>query len=325
MCLCYYYYIRFPYWRIRHMIKSIHKNYQAFYDMLIVTTALSNNPSPEFDKDAHKIIDFIGQAYGLNDELIKYIQKAITDELVSISTKDDVSAFINSHSYEAETEEIDSLLMAKCDALTVVESLGEVKNVNLNPDWFNYSHYKPYYPIIRYRQLALAASTGNPIANKVVAILSYLGIGVDKSDALMESAIYRLRQCVVWGDVPAIYILKHIYQVKGKKEEEKLFAELIKLVPYMNEGRTVLPKEVADKVDKKVLELFAIISSIKQDVVINEGRIYIDYSFAEVMLSEDVSYHDKLAFINRYRYQEWKEATNSSYDESKQIGFKIGD
>lgn len=304
------------------MVKIIHQNYQAFYNMLIAVTALGNNPSDQYDADAKKIINFIGKAYFLSDEVIEYCQRLILDELVTISVKEDINAFVNSHDYESEVEDIDSLLTMKCDAINVIESLSNVKNVNLNPDWFNYSHYKPYYPLIRYRQLCLAASTGNPIANKVSAIMLYLGIGVEKADT--ESAIYRFKQCLMWGDVPSIYFLKYIYQSLGKQEEE-IYNGLIKLVPYLEDGRTVLPKEASKDVSKDVLEMFAIISSIKQDIVINLERVYIDYSFAEVMISNQIDYYTKLGYINHYQEQAWKEATNSSNDPNKKVGFKLGE
>lgn len=305
------------------MIKVIHENYPAFYNMLIAVTALGNNSSPEFDKDAGKIIEFIGKAFFLDDDVIKYCKKMILDELVTISVREDINAFVNSHDYDSKPEEIDSLLMMKCDAINVVESLGNVKNVNLNPDWFNYSHYKPYYPLVRYRQLCLAASTGNPIANKVTAVMCYLGIGVEKKD--VDSAVYRLKQCLMWGDMSSIYFLKLINASRNNEREEKVFTELLTLIKYFEDARTVLPEEAKQGLNKHTLELFAVISSIKQDIVINFEKIYIDYSFVEVMLSDEIDYYTKLGYINKYQQQEWKEATNSSDDPHKKIGFKLGE
>ena len=41
------------------MIREIHKNYSAFREMLLATTALSNRSSDNYDEDCKKIIDFI--------------------------------------------------------------------------------------------------------------------------------------------------------------------------------------------------------------------------------------------------------------------------
>ena len=300
------------------MIKTIHENYRAFYNMLIVTTLLGNNSSEEYDADAGKIIEFIGKAFLLKDDVIAYCKTMILDELVAISTKEDISAFINSHSFDSELEEIDSLLTMKCDAISVAESLVEVKNVNLNPDWFNYSHYKPYYPLVRYKQIALAASTGNPIANQAIAIMSYLGIGVIKNKETEQSAIYRFKQCLMWGDISSFYFLRYIYELRGE-EEANLYNDLIKLIPYLEEGRTVLPEDKQKEISEGALELFNIVSSIKQDIVINLQKLYIDYSFVEVIILPTVQYLSKLGYINNYANQEWKEVTNSS---KRRIGVK---
>ena len=76
------------------MIKVIHENYPAFYNMLIAVTALGNNSSPEFDKDAGKIIEFIGKAFFLDDDVIKYCKKMILDEL-DLVVGDDFVMFSN--------------------------------------------------------------------------------------------------------------------------------------------------------------------------------------------------------------------------------------
>ena len=110
------------------MIKQIHEYYPAFYNMLIVTTLLSNQSDEQYDEDCKKIIDFIGKSYEMDSKLIKYCQRVVLDELVAISTDEDVAAFINAHDCDSNLEEIDSLLSMKCDAIGVVESLKEIKN-----------------------------------------------------------------------------------------------------------------------------------------------------------------------------------------------------
>ena len=149
--------------------------------------------------------------------------------------------------------------------------------------------------------------------------MSYLGIGVTKNNVLEESAIYRFKQCLMWGDISSFFFLKYIYELKGQEKEVKLFDDLIKLVPYLEDGRTVLPEDKQKEISEDALELFNIISSIKQDIVINLEKIYIDYSFVEVMISPEVHYLNKLGYINNYSNQEWKEATNSSH---RRIGMK---
>ena len=182
------------------MITEIHKNYSAFREMLLATTALSNRSSKKYDEDCKAIIDFIGKAYHLKEELIEYCKKVILDELIAISTDQDITAFVNSHTYEGELDELDSLFNAKCDVIGVIRNFGEVRSPQLSAAWFDYSHINPYYPEIRYQQLSIAASTGNVVANKIVGILSVLGIGCEATKDMILSGVYRLRQCAMWGE-----------------------------------------------------------------------------------------------------------------------------
>ena len=307
------------------MIELIHKNYSAFREMLLATTALSNRSSKKYDEDCKAIIDFIGKAYSLDKELVDYCKKIILDDLIAISTEQDITAFVNSRSYDTELEELDSLFSTKCDVIGVIQNFGEVRSPQLSAAWFDYSHINPYYPQIRYQQLSIAASTGNVVANKIVGILSVVGVGCENTKEMILSGIYRLRQCAMWGDISSLYLIREVYNILDMKPQKKLYDELVSLIPYMKEGRTIVPQRIAEKVSKEAIQTFAIMCSIKQDIILNMRKFYIDYSFVEVMLLSDIDYYDKLNFINKYDAQEWKEVTNSSFNPNKKIGFKIGE
>ena len=301
------------------MIAKIQQNYVAFYNMVLATTLLSNQPSETLDEDAKKIIAFIGQAYDLDEYLIKYCQKVILDDLVAISTRTDMTAFINSHTYNSQIDELDPLFSIKADVLDAIDSMRERRDINLSTSWFDYSHYKPYYPALRFEQLAAYAAIGNPLANKEVGILLYLGIGAKQNT---ESAILRLKQCMMWGDLSVIPLLREIAK-ENNNPKEKIYAELVSLIPYMNEGRTIVPKELEGQLEKESKQLYVLITSIKHDVVKESQDLYINQSFVEVMLLEDLDYYRKLEFINNYQAHEWKNMTNSSKHGT--VGFKIGE
>ena len=301
------------------MTKKIQENYVAFYNMVLSTTLLSNAISDEFDNDVKKIIRFIGQAYELDESLIQYIEKVILDDLVAISTRTDMTAFINSHTYNSKLDDLDPLFSIKVDVLDAIESMRERRDINLSTSWFDYSHYKPYYPILRFEQLSAYASIGNPIANKEVGILLYLGIGTPQN---VESAILRLKQCMMWGDLSVIPLLKEI--IKNTNQDNVIvYEQLVKLIPYMNEGRTIVQEEVASSLEKETKQLFILITSIKHDVVKEAKDLYINQSFVEVMLLKELAFNRKLEFINNYHNNEWKNVTNSSANGV--IGFKIGE
>ena len=301
------------------MIKQIQQNYVAFYNMVLATTLLSNQPSDALDEDAKKIIEFIGKANDFDEYLIKYCQKVILDDLVAISTRTDMTAFINSHTYNSEADELDSLFSIKADVLDAIDSMRERRDINLSTSWFDYSHYKPYYPNLRFEQLVAYAAVGDPLANKEVGILSYLGIGTKPN---LNSAILRLKQCMMWGDLSVIPLLKEIAK-ENSDPKEKVYEELVSLIPYMNEGRTIVPSELESLLEKETKQLFVLITSIKHDIVKEAKDLYINQSFVEVMLLEGVDYYRKLDFINNYTANEWKNITNSP--NKGRIGFKIGE
>ena len=62
---------------------------------------------------------------------------------------------------------------------------------------------------------------------------------------------------------------------------------------------------------------------MRLSLLLSKQKFYIDYSFVEVMLSDNVDYYGKIEFINEYTSQRWKEITNSSNDPSKVLGFKV--
>ena len=305
------------------MIEKLLKNHQAFSNMLFATTLLSNVYSQTFETDSNKLIEFIGKAFHLDEETIRDAKKLITDDLMTISVKDDVVAFTNAHDYNSKLQELDPFLSMKCDAINIVESLANKASFHINSAWFDYGHYKPYYPEVRFAQLNTVATIGHPIANKVVGLMCFLGIGCEKN---IDSAILRMKQCALWGDTACIYLLREMYDESGDKENAKVFSELESLTEYIKEGRTLIPDDKIGKLDGKTKEFFAYISSIKQDVVLNEQRYFIDYSFVEVVLLPKLDYYKKMGYINFYRDQKWKDVTNSSLNpESTKFGFKVGD
>ena len=301
------------------MIEKIYKNYEAFSTMIVSTAMLSNVSSEEFDADGGRIIEFIGKAYHLDDELIKECKRLILDELVTISIQDDAASYINSKSYDYEPEEFDALLQMKCDALAVIRNVADTKDNNLNPAWFDYEHYKPYFPMVRFEELSISVSTGNIAANRTLAIMQALGIGCEKD---YKTAELRLGQCVLWADYPSIHLLAYLYQLDKKEKEAKLYEGLAETSYLIKEGRTLFPKELEEKYGLDVKQLFVMVASIKQDIIINAQRLNIDYSFVEVMMLPDLDFYKKLRYINEYHTQQWKEVTNPSTN-PKGMGFRL--
>ena len=298
------------------MRNNVLKIYDVFYDMVYLTTMLSNDMDEALEKDAKKIIRFIGEAYQLNKEIVKECEDIIINEISVIATTKDAETFSKSPDYDILNPDLSDMYSIKCDVLMSMANIIQGNNGNR---WFDYSHVRPYSPEMRYVQIKKTAIARSLEANKLAAIMEYLGIGVEID---VESAIVRLQQCSIWGDVISINLLKTIFK-KIDDPRYEIYDGLTKLEKYLAEGRTILPLEVKDKVKEETRQLFAIISSIRQDIIYAQNIYAIDYSFVEVMLLPNVDYYKKLYFINLYGIdnREWKEITNSSDNPRQRFGF----
>ena len=291
-------------------------NYSAFFNALLTITMLGNAFNDELEKATSSIIDFIYKAYEVDEKDADFSKKLISDDLTIVSTTLDAEAFANNEG-EKEYPDIANFLYLKCEILNRLGMIYTKLNNSYYKSSFNYNHLRSYYAENRFNELQEASVLGYIDINRTTAIMLALGIGVKQN---RESAIYRLKQCALWGDIASLYLLKVLYQ---EEKEAQIYKDLTLLSSYFLEGRTIIPKKDEDKYLKEAKELFAIISSVRQDIVLSLNITNIDYSFVEVLLLDKLDYYQKMAFINQYKEGTWKEISNSSNDPNKRLGFKV--
>ena len=205
------------------MANKILKHYDAFYNMVLLTTLLSNVTDERFDEDAKKIINVIGQAYELDEGIINECIRLITEELVIIPRNKDRNKFLDKQGIESKNNSLNAMLSIKCDVLFAISELNRRIGSSLDGDWFDYSNYHTYNPELRYAQIRKAAVTGDLIVNKMIAMMNYIGLGSSKDEPL---AILSFKQCMIWGDMFSVNMLKHIYRNKDTKQYEILFKRM---------------------------------------------------------------------------------------------------
>ena len=294
-------------------------NYLAISNALLTITMLSNNFNDELDRDTTKIIEFIASSFSIEKEDAELCEKLILDDLTMISTTSDVYAFYNNSGVN-EFKEIGNMLYLKAETINRLESIADRLKGTSYLHFFDFKQLRPYYSDIRYKELELSSAKGDIDINRTVAILQAIGIGCQRN---LQKATNRLKQCAIWGDIPSLFYLAHIYELEGKEKEAQIYKDLSALSEYIIEGKTMLSKEDKEKYSKETCELFVIISSIKQDIVLGFDLSEINYSFAEVMLLDSLDYYTKLDCINNYKSLEWKNITNSSNDPTKKLGFVV--
>lgn len=301
------------------MIGDIFANYEAFYSMVLSTTIMSNAQTAEYNRDACAIINFIGEAYNLDEDLVAECKNLILKELVRLGKTTDQQVLYSRRRSDEQFTDIDSLLDIKGDVLATIQNIGSGEDSSVSWGWFDYSHYKTYQPEIRFAKIKFAGASGNLIATRQTGLLYAIGIGTDVN---YDKAILRLKQCVMWGDIPAMHFLGKVYELCGNLKRAAIIRELTEISEqYLYEGCTVLPEEYKDKHSDEAVSLYTYVSSIMQDVISAYNKKNIDFSFIEAITSEKLDYYDRMRYIDEYEKKEWKSVNNSSAKPTQKIGF----
>jgi len=300
--------------------KNIFDNYEAFYNALVSCTALSNDSSDGYRRDAKKIVDLICKAYALNKKTRDLFASVIFDTLEQITTLRDCNTVKQMENLSDGTDE-DVLLYMKCNVIEALHFISTDMNYGPYPDreCFNYQSIKPYHPNMRYFKINRVASYGIVVATRQTAIMQILGIGCEQD---LETAERRLISCAFWGDTFSLHLLAELKNMQNDAKEADRFKKLAEICDkYLYTGCTVLPKGVCDEYGNRISEDYALISTILQDVVYAFNLVRIDFSFIEAINSPELDYYQRMKFINDYKASEWKEVTNSSTSPTRKIGF----
>ena len=305
---------------VRRYTMNLFTSYEALHAMTLGCAVMTNTYSPDAVADCEKIIDFIGNAYGVGEEYIARAREVILGELAKASTVQDFAAFDAAKTYNAEYTETDRYVEVKSDIVATLENLRKHSYLE-NPGWVDYSHYCVYEANLRYKKLAEHSVTGDLTSTRQVGILLALGIGCARD---LDAAARKLLQCALWGDVLAARLLAYVAKLSGNTERAKYLGEYAELVSvYLDDGITVLPEEAKSTHTNEACILYIYTSSIKYDVVYSLGNPRIDFSFLEVIMSGDIDYNEKMGYIDEYDRKKWKKCTNNPTEAQKKtvIGF----
>lgn len=283
------------------------KTYLAFSNMLLSITMLSNEFNNELEEDAYKIIKFIGNVFELTKQEISECRNLIRNDLTILSTNGDVIAFKENKGYK-DFPAIEEFLYLKSEAILKMNKLyNQAKYTTYIESYFDYSYLRKYSSFIRFQELEDISLKGDIDINRTLGIMHFLGIGCKEN---IDKAIFKFKQCAYWGDIISLYFLTYLYLLKNDKKTSKLYFNLSKLSDFMLEGRTIIPNEIAEKFNDKILEEYKIISTIFLDIVLYLKSSNINQSFIEVILDDDLSFNRKMKLINNYSKEEWKKFSN---------------
>ncbi len=299
------------------MIKDVFENYEAFGTMVLSATIMSNAQTKDYRADAGRIIRFIAGAYGFTAEFTDECERLILDELSRLGKTTDRQVVYAARKPNGQYGDMDSLFDIKGDALAAVQEIG--KQPGIREGWFDYNHYKTYQANIRFEKINAASAGGNVILVRQAGILHALGIGCEKN---LDKAELRLMQCAIWGDIPSMRLVSAVYKAMGEDKKAEVYREVADIsAKYLYAGCTVIPPFDKHEYSDKAREIYALVSSVRQDVVRAYDKYNVDFSFVEALRSPELDYYKRMEFINNYSGSGWKEVTNASVNPSTKVRF----
>lgn len=283
---------------------------------LIQITTLSNSINDEYSEDYKKITDFSINALNIEDSITKKsLEEIFNLDLSTISTFEDAKAFRNDDRKD-DCKGIESFLNMKCDVMEKIKYIYE--HSNKDGYLMDYSFLRGYDSKQRFNELCNSSLNSQIDINRLLATSLYLGIGCEKD---IKSSIYRFKQNAFMGDISSLYFLREIYKELDDSNNFNLYDDLISLEKYLVEGRIDLPNLVKQKYSKEVKETYTLISMIKQNI--GDKNDYINTSFMQIILNDDVSYKKKIECVLNYELGLYKDVLFSLINPSVSMGFKV--
>lgn len=280
--------------RNKQLLSEIYNEFDAFHTMCISTTLMSTYNNEEFDIDAKKIITFIGEAFNLQRNTVKLFTDCILGDMMNIGLITDYQAIAsvellsekdkeNIELYEIKGRVIEEIASCEAQNYTVLD-VRFANQIRANMK-YEYFHH-PYNSKLRFWQLCRLMKNGNVLITRQVAILYILGIGCETD---FEKAEENLLECLLWGDEISKILIRELYKKTGKT-----------------------PKDVSGLA--KLLN--AHIIAPKKDTLINK-------ELAKTLISDELSYKDKVELILNFNEKSWKNATLLIKNKENHIGFRV--
>ena len=118
-----------------------------------------------------------------------------------------------------------------------------------------------------------------------------------------------------------LYFLRAIYKELDDLNNFKLYDDLISLEKYLIEGRMNLSNSIKQKYSVKAIQTYNLISLIKENI--GNTSDYINTSFMEVILNDEVDYKKKIECINYYNTGLYKNVLINLINPSNTMSFKV--
>lgn len=283
---------------------------------IVISTTLTNVVTDRSLEDYKKIMKFSNNAFNnKNSSTKKSLEQVLLKDLTMLSTFEDVKAYRNDIE-KNKYKDIEEYLNLKCEVLDKIQYI--YMHAPKDGYLMDYSYLREYDSEQRFNELSNSSLNKQIDINLTLAVCLYLGIGSEKD---IESSIYRFKQNAFMGDIEALYFLRAIYKELDDLDNFKLYDDLISLEKYLIEGRMNLSNSIKKKYSIKVIQTYNLISLIKENI--GNYSDYINTSFMEVILNDEVDYKKKIECINYYGTGLYKNVLISLINPSNTMSFKV--
>lgn len=284
-------------------------HYEAFYLMVRSAAMLGTENSEQFDCDAQKVVDFIGQVYGWRQELIDAAVDLVLGSMMRVGLASDYRALASADMLDEQVKDNLIFYEVKGKALEEV-SRAELRGgiqandkaaQEIRSSMGYHAFHHGYHPGVRYEHLKARADSGELISTVQVAVMRILGIGCEENIGITH-AQRLLERALLWGERPAAKILAFLWAAEGDQEMASFYDAVY---AYLSES-VDLPDLLAKTAEgDKAAEYCALIAAVRIIAIKNGGSYDIDVMFADQINREDIPLSDKLACICRYRDSMW--------------------
>ena len=302
---------------------KMQKNYEAFHLMTLSTTFLNSAAFGDFQSDAERIINFIGEAYKLDHETVNSFLEIILGDMMKIGLVSDYHAL--SSLENLNENDINNLVFYELKG-KVIEEVNRSNrrgyfhsNSRLNQDMKASMKYESFHhaydAYVRFESTKLQASYGDVNSSRELGLMYALGIGTKKD---LKKAELHLHRCIMWGDIPSAILMSRILLEEKDKWNADRYSALYQLEKeYLEDGVIMLPE--CEKVGREVKDDYLCIALIKQYLVVQAKLTEIDIAFLNAIQQPELSLKVKLNYISRYKDNLWKNAV-CGVSEKKSIG-----
>lgn len=296
------------------LLPVIYDNFDAFHAMCFSASLMSTYNNKSFDSDAHRIITFIGEAFKLPQEMICAFEHCILGDMMNIGLITDYQAIASGELLSDSDKENIALYEIKGRILEEI-AIVEAQNYNISDTSivskikthmkYEYFHH-PYNAKLRFWQLNRLMKSGNVDVTRQIAVLYALGIGCAQDFQKAEESFLK---CILWGDDISAILIDELY-LKNKAKNSEYYK--------------LLSDDAAKNIcDIKIGEYGQLMRYLKAYIIAPRKDPLINHELAGVLISDKLSYQNKVDLILNFNEKTWRNASVSAHSTESRIGFRV--